>query len=53
MSELLKHVYLNNDARIFFNKIIDFIRGKLYEESYFPQGTKYWECDGDFRYLFL
>jgi hypothetical protein len=40
MSELLKHVYLNNDARKkCYN--LDYIRGKLYEESYFPQGTKY------------
>lgn len=30
MSELLQHVYLHNDQY--------FIRGKLYEESRFPQG---------------
>ena len=40
MSELLKHVYLNNDARKNYFSL-DYIRGKLYEESYFPQGSKY------------
>lgn len=41
MEELLKHVYLNNDARTKYIYILDFIRGKLYEESHFPQGTRH------------
>ena len=38
-------------VRIFVK--VDYIRGKLYEESYFPKGAKYWREWYDFGYVFL
>ena len=41
MSELTTHIYVDNDKRSFI-LMLDYIRGKLYEESIIPKGQRYW-----------